>query len=373
MIAISKPYIGKEEKKAVLAVLDSNMLAQGANVAKLEEEFCRLCGTKHAIAVNNGTAALHTALYTLNLQPGDEVITTPFTFVASANAILMAGGTPVFADIEPHTFNLDPQKIEKLINKKTKAILVVNLYGQPADYGAIKKIAKKYRLKIVEDAAQSIGAQYGSKKSGNLGDIGCFSLYATKNIMCGEGGVITTNSGAVANAARRFRHHNQIPGKSYQYKGVGYNYRLTDLAASIALVQLSRLENLTKKRQKIAEKYDRAFGKIKGLVIPYRARGCTHVFHQYTLRVTKKFPLTRDELKQVLNRKGVAANIYYPEPLQKVYHLRGSKKRNGSEFKEVNRAVKEVISIPCHPMLTNTEINQVIKTVLSTTTGRRNI
>ncbi len=267
-LSLSKILIDTPTKQAVVKVLDSGFIVQGPKISQLEAKFVALTGAKYAVAVSNGTAALHSALAVLGIGPGDEVITTPFTFVATANAILMCGATPVFADIDPVTYNLDPIAVEKVITKKTKAILVVNLYGLPANYQELKKIAKIYNLYLVEDAAQSVGASYYQKVSGSLADISCFSLYATKNLMCGEGGIITTNKKSLSQKIKRFRHHGQSETKRYHYDGLGYNYRLTDIAATIALGQLKHFSKQTARRQAIAQQYTHAFSNVPGLTPP---------------------------------------------------------------------------------------------------------
>lgn len=362
MIKISQPIIKEEEIRAVEKVLKTGIIAQGPIVAKLEREFTKLCGTRYTIATNNGTSALHTALYSIGLKQGDEVITTPFTFIASANSILMVGAKPVFVDIDEKTFNIDPKKIEAAITNKTKAILAVNLYGQPADYDPINRIAKKYRLLVIEDAAQSINATYKDKKSGNLSDIGCFSFYATKNIMCGEGGMITTNNKTFYERAKLFRNHGQPEGKRYDYVDLGYNYRMTDILAAIAIEQLRKVDQITKKRQENAKRYSRAFRHIKGLVTPYVGKDRTHAYHQYTLRVTKKFKMTRDKFKTYLEKKGIQSNIYYPKPLYYFNHLKKYKRDNCKTAEQIS---KEVLSIPVHPLLKNSEIDYIIDTITS--------
>lgn len=363
-IPLSLPIIGQEEKQAVLAVLDSGFLVQGSKVAELEREFTKLCSTNYAVATSSGTAALHIALYSIGIRPGDEVITTPFTFVATANSILMVGAESVFVDIDEQTFNIDYRKIEKAITKKTRAILAVNLYGQSADYEEIEKIARKYNLLIIEDAAQSINATYKGKKSGNLADISCFSLYATKNIMCGEGGMITTNKKEYHEKAKRFRHHGQSETKKYHYSGLGYNYRLTDIQATIALVQLKRVDKITKKRQEIAQKYNKALRNIKGLMVPYVTKDRTHVYHQYTIKVANDFILKRDELRTELGKKGIQTNIYYPKPLYRFGHLKG-KSIDIKQFPVTEKIVNEVLSIPVRPNLIESEVNFIIKTIKS--------
>src|SRR3989344_3430323 len=362
MIPLSKVKLQKAEINAVIKVLKSGQLAQGKKVEELESKFANFCGTKYAVAVNSGTAALHCALYACGLMQGDEVITTPFTFVASANPILMVGAKPVFIDVDEKSLNLDPSKIESAITKKTKAIIAVNLYGQPADYSAINKIAKKYKLIVVEDAAQSVNAKYKNKKSGNLGDIGCFSFYTTKNIMCGEGGMITTNNKLYFEKARRFRHHGQDPDKRYEYFDLGYNYRMTDIAASLALVQLKRVESITEKRQQIAKLYDNAFKKIKELVIPFVSPDRTHVYHQYVLRIRRGQKISRDSLRKLLKKKGIETNIHYPKPLYQFPHL-FSTKIPKTFFRVTQKVIKEVLSIPVHPHLTNEEVKYISNTI----------
>ena len=359
MISISQPWLDNKEKQAVMAVLDSGQLAQGPKTQELETKLAKLCETKYALAVNSGTAALHCALASLNLKSGDEVVTTPFTFIATANAILMAGAKPVFADIEYSSFNLDPKEVAKKITLRTKAILTVNLYGQPANYQELHLLAKKHHLKIIEDGAQSIGASYKNKFSGNLGDLGCFSFYATKNIMCGEGGAIVTSNKRYYETMKCFRHHGQNADKPYQYFGLGYNYRLTDLQAALALVQLDRLQGINKRRQQIALMYEKGLSKIPGLVTPLILPNRSHVFHQYTIRITENFPITRDQLKERLLQKGIGSGIYYPIPLHKARHFEA----RGENLKTAEQAAKEVLSLPVHPQLTNEQIEFVIKAI----------
>ncbi|QQG44088.1 MAG: DegT/DnrJ/EryC1/StrS family aminotransferase [Candidatus Roizmanbacteria bacterium] len=357
-IALTRPLIGKKEINAVTQVLNSGMLTQGQVVSIFEKEFSQYCKVKYAIACNNGTSALHIALYSIGLKPGDEVITTPFTFVATANSILMVGAVPVFVDIEPFTFNIDTQKIEAAVTKKTKAILVVNLYGQPADYDRILSIAKKHNLTVVEDAAQSVGAEYKGKKSGNLADIGCFSFYGTKNITCGEGGMITTNNKHYYEKSLLFRNHGQDEKKKYFYSDIGYNYRLTDILASIALIQLNKIKTMTKKRQMIALKYDKILRDVNGITTPFTAPNRTHVYHQYTIKVTKDFKLKRYALKDYLYKKGVQTNIYYPKPLYEFDHLQVGKKQKSYPITEA--VTKECLSLPIYPALKNSDIDYII-------------
>lgn len=362
MISLSKIKLGKKEIDSVVKVLKSGQLAQGKVVLELEKKFAKFCGTKYALAVNNGTAAIHSALYACGIKNGDEIITTPFTFVATANPILMMGAIPVFVDIDEKTFNIDHNKIEAAITKKTKAIIAVNLYGQPAEYEKINKIAKKYKLLVIEDAAQSIGAEYKGKMSGNLADIGCFSFYATKNIMSGEGGMITTNNKLFYERARMFRHHGENHKKRYEYYDLGYNYRLTDVLAALALSQLDKVKTITKVRQNIAKKYLKAFSPIKEIGLSEASNDRTHVYHQFVLQIKKNSKITRDKLKKYLLSKGIETNIHYPKLLNNFKHLK-SATNDKSKFPVANKIVQEVLSIPAHPHLKKNEINYIIRTI----------
>jgi len=362
MIPLAKPIIEKKDIENVVKVLKSGMLVQGEQVKEFENRIKNVCGSTYAVATNSGTAALHTALYAIGIQPGDEVITVPFTFIASANVIRMVGATPVFVDIDEHTYNIDPQLIEKAITKKTKAIIVVNLFGQPASFKEINKIAKRNKIIVIEDAAQSINADYKKKKSGNLADISCFSFYATKNIITAEGGMITTNNKKYYERAKLFRHHGQSEEKKYAYVDIGYNYRMTNISAALGLAQFDRLDKITKRRQQIAKKYDKAFKDIKGLKIPYIDDNCISVYHQYTLRVTKDFKLTRDELKKYLEKKEIGSAVFYPISLNHFKHL--FEKDNTKNFFPISeKASHEVLSIPIHPALKNFEIDFIIETI----------
>ncbi len=357
IINVSKPVIGPAEKKAVMKTMESGMLVQGEKVAEFEKLFAKLCGTKYAVAVNSGTAALHTALYALGIKPGDEVITTPFTFVATANAVLMVGAKPVFVDIQSDTFNIDPIKIKEAITKKTRAIIAVDLFGQPADFEEINRIAAKHKLFVVEDAAQSINAKYQGKRTGNLADIGCFSLYATKNIMCGEGGIITTNCKTHYKRCLLFRNHGQLPDRKYSYSDLGYNYRMTDLEAVICIEQLKKLDKITKKRQKIAQKYNNSFLNMKNLTIPDLRNKRTHAYHQYTLRVKGNKGL-RDKFRKYLLKNRVQSNVFYPYPLYKFNHL-----STGARCPVAEKATTEVLSIPIHPSLSKAETDYIIRII----------
>lgn len=360
MISIAAPSIEKEEIDAVNEVLKSGMLAQGKRTARLEEDFAAYCGTKYAIAVNSGTAAIHAALFAAGVGEGDEVITTPFSFIATINPILMLGAKPVLVDIDSETFNVDISRIEAAITDKTKAIVPVHLYGQPCDWDELAELASKKGLKVIEDACQAIGAQYGSKKAGGLGDLGCFSLYATKNIICGEGGIVTTNNEAYVEAIKRFRQHGM--SGPYQYEHMGYNYRMTDLQAAIAVEQLKKADDFNARRIKNAQYLSEHLADVEGIILPKNKGGRTHVFHQYTLRVKEDFPLSRDEFLTYLHKNEIGAAVYYPKPLHYIEHIAQVGYSPG-DFPEAESAAAEVISLPIHPKVTEVDLEKMVTVI----------
>ncbi len=354
MIPISKPSIGEAEKQAVLEVLESGMLVQGPRTAKLEEKFAAVCGTKYAIATSCGTTALHVALLAHGIGPGDEVITTPFTFMASVNCILYVGAKPVFVDIDEETFNINPELIEKAITPRTKAILPVHLYGYPCDMEEILRIADKHGLLVIEDACQAIGASFQGKKVGSFGT-GCFSLYATKNVMSGEGGMITTDDDAIAQRCRMIRNHGMQ--RRYYHDMLGYNFRMTDLNAAIGLVQIERLNEFTEKRKHNAD-YLRSH--IHSVITPTVRAGYDHVWHQFTIRLDGN--RDRDMAVKKLNDAGVGTGIFYPIPAYKQSYLASDGYAN--IFLPITECVvKEVISLPVHPQLSQADLEIIASEV----------
>jgi perosamine synthetase len=350
VISVAQPVIGDEEVEAVTAVLRSGHLVQGDVVRRFEGRFADLVGTRHAVAVSSGTAALHLALLAHGIGPGDEVITSPFTFVATANAVLFTGARPVFVDIRPDTYNIDPALIEAKITERTRAILPVHLYGQPAEMDAILEIAQRHNLEIIEDAAQAHGAAIDSRQVGTFGT-GCFSFYATKNMTTGEGGVITTDSDERADQLRMLRHHGQR--ERYIHDVLGFNCRLTDLQAAIGLVQLDRLEELTQRRRIYATYLASRLQGVPGLVVPKALPNYCHVFHQFTVRI----PRVRDVVARRLQDMGVGTGIHYPLPVhqQPVYRDLGYRDR----LPCAEQASREVLSLPIHPMLTRGDLDIV--------------
>lgn len=353
MIPVSKPYIGEEEKQAVMAVLDSGMIVQGPRVAEFEKQFAAVCGTKHAVATSSGTTALHLAMLAHGIGPGDEVITSPFTFIASVNSILYAGATPVLVDIEEDTFNIDPEAIERAITPRTKAILCVHLFGHLCDMDALQAIADKHSLVIIEDACQSVGGTYKGKVAGSFGT-GTFSLYATKNVMSVEGGMITTDDDHIADQCRLLRSHGMR--RRYYYDMLGYNFRMTDIHAAVGIAQLARLEASTKKRQENASYLS---AKIESVVTPTVREGYGHVWHQYTIRVDRG--RDRDAAVQQLADNGVGSGIFYPVPAHQHDYMR--EVVGNLTFPIAEKAAAEVISLPVHPQLSQADLEKIVAEV----------
>ena len=353
MINIAKPQIGEEEKKAVLEVLDSGMIAQGPRVKAFEETFAAMCGVKHAIATTSGTTALHVSLLAAGIEEGDEVITTPFTFIASANSILYTGARPVFVDIDPVTFNLDPSLIEAAITPRTKAILPVHLYGLSCDMDPIMDIAKKHGLLVIEDACQSHGAMYKGRRAGSFG-IGTFSFYPTKNMTSAEGGMITTDDDTIDEKCRVIRQHGMR--RRYYHDELGFNFRMTDVHAAIGLEQLKKLEFKNQQRRANARFLN---DHLEGVIVPFEPEGCVHVYHQYTVRVPGR---KRDELRTFLQENGVGSEVYYPVPVHKQkFYL--EELGYDVPFPEVERAALEVLSLPVHPALSQFDLETIVAKV----------
>jgi len=353
MIPIAKPSITEAEKKAVLDVLESGMLAQGTRVAALEERFAEVCETRYAVATSSGTTALHIALLAHKIGPGDEVITTPFTFIATVSSILFVGATPVLVDIDEETFNINPALIEDAITARTRAIVPVHLYGYPCDMDPIMDIAQRHDLLVVEDAAQAIGARYNGKPTGGFGT-GCFSLYATKNVVAGEGGMITTDDEALADYCRLLRSHGMR--QRYHYEFLGYNFRMSDLHAAVALAQMDRLAELTARRQANAAYLSEH---ITSVVTPQVRDGYEHVWHQYTVRVDGG--RDRDAALQQLRDAGVGAGVYYPVPIHQHAYLH--EVLGEPSLPVAERMAQEVISLPVHPLLSQAELEQIVEAV----------
>ncbi|AGB02454.1 DegT/DnrJ/EryC1/StrS family aminotransferase [Methanoregula formicica] len=359
-IPIAKPEAGEEEIRAVSDVLRSGMFAQGPVVRQFENEFAALCGTRHAVAVNNGTAALHAALASAGIGPGDEVIVPTFSFFATASCVSMCGARPVFVDVDERMFGIDPACVNNAITAKTKAVIGVHLFGQPFDVQPVRDICDDHNLLLIEDAAQAHGALYRKKPVGSMGHAGCFSFYPTKNMTTGEGGIITTNDDEYAAVLRRFTNHGQ--SDKYYHTMIGYNYRMTDIGAAIGREQLKKLPEFNARRRANAE-YLSAHIHAPGIVTPFCMPVATHVYHQYVLRVIPSCPLSRSELITMLAAKGIGSAIHYPIPIhrQPVYL---------SQNPEVScpiaeRLAQEVVSLPVHPNVTEPMLDEICDAINS--------
>ena len=346
----------RSEIDAVIArALDNCTFCLGPDVAQFEKDFARFCGTEYALGFNSGTSALHVAMRLLDVGPGDEVVTTPYTFIATSWAISYCGAKPVYVDIDDATFNLDPKLLEKAITPRTRAVLPVHLYGQPFDVHAIAAICKKHNLPLVEDAAQAHGARYKGKTAGSLGDIAGFSFYPAKNLGAfGEGGALTTNNTAYAARAKSLREHGSTV--RYHHDEVGYNYRLEGIQGAVLGVKLKHLEKWTRERQRVARCYAETL-KDTPLQLPVVADGVESAWHLYTVRHPR-----RDELKAHLDASGIGNAVHYPMPLhlQKAYAHLGHR---AGDFPVAEKAARECLSLPMFPELTEAQIGRVAAVV----------
>ncbi len=358
-IPIARPSIGEEEIRAVEAVLRSGMLVQGEAVARFEDEFSAYIGSGAGVAVSNGTVALDLALKGLSLEPGSEVITPAFTFIATANVALYQGLRPRFADVDPRTFNIDPEDLAERITPRTKAVIGVHLYGQPFDLDAVSEICEDRGLHLIEDCAQAHGAELNGKKVGSYAT-GCFSFYPTKNMTTGEGGMITTDDPELGIRLRLLRNHGDL-GK-YNHVVLGYNYRMTNIQGALGLVQLKRLEKFIRQREKNAQALDQGL-KVEGITTPYKAPGARHVYNQYVVRVEEEFPFGREELMARLQKAGIATAVHYPKPVyeQPLYRELGLDR--GVSCPVAEEVSARVMSLPVYPDLGSDDLSRIIQTM----------
>ncbi len=355
-IRINKPIIGAEEKKAVLEVLESGFLTDasydgGRRVREFEAKLRSLLKVKHVLAVSSGTAALLTSLLAIGIRPGDEVIIPSFTFVATANVVVACGGKPVFVDTK-EDYNVDPTRVRKAITKKTRAVIPVHLYGYPADMDELRELADKDSVAVIEDAAESLGAEYKGIQTGAMSDLGCFSLYATKVITSGEGGAISTNDDELADKVKQVRNHGMVHG--YDSRSLGYNFRMPEIQAAIAAVQMDRLSGFLSARRRNAEYLTDRISSLGGVKLTQVSRDRTHVWYLYTLYLKKK----RNEILAKLNSAGIGAAVYFRTPVHKtpLYRRLGySRKRLPS----AESSAAHVISLPVHPAVSPPELSRV--------------
>ncbi len=365
MIPINLPKIGEEEVQAVVKVLRSGMLTSGLGagpmVSELEKKFASFVGVNHAVAVNTGTAALHSAVMACGVKQGDEVILPSFTFVATAEAVVLAGGKPVFADIDPETYNLSPIAVEKSVTKHTKAIMSVDLYGFSADMKPMREIAEKHDLALVEDAAQAHGTTYAGKPAGTFADVACWSLYASKNITTGEGGLATTNEDKMDETLRMIRTH----GEKAKYSSLmlGTNYRMSEIQAAIGNVQMEKLPSFITRRRQNAQQLTKILKESNRLVLPWETKDRRHSWYLFTARLKEGLETERNTLIEELKKKGIGSEAYYVNPVHQMPFYREN--FESVKLPETDKASKQVFSLPIHPGVTAEQIDFIGKTVLS--------
>ena len=374
MLPYGRQWLDDEDIAAVLEVLQSDWLTTGPKVGEFEQAFARFVGAQEAVAVSNGTAALHAAMYALGIGPGDEVVVTPMTFAASANCVIYQGGTPVFADVDPGTLLLDPETAESKITHRTKAIVAVDFAGQPCDYDALSNIARRHGLALVDDACHAIGGSYKERPVGTLADLNTFSLHPVKHITAGEGGVITTDDEEFARRMRVFRNHgittdhrqrNEQGSWFYEMVDLGYNYRLTDIQCALALSQLKKLPQWVMRRQDIARQYDEAFADVPGITPLKVQHYVSHAYHLYVVRIdSEHLASNRAGIFTALREQGIGVNVHYiPVHLHPLYQERLGTRPGQCPVAEA--AYQEMLSLPIFPKMTDGDVKRVVRSIKS--------
>lgn len=368
MLSYGRQIIDQEDIQAVNEALTSDWLTTGPKIAEFETLFAEYTGAKHAVAVSNGTAALHVALFAAGIKPGTEVITTPFTFVATANAVRYMGGTVKFADIRPDSYNIDPNKIEALITNNTKAIIAVDFAGHPADFDEINALAKKYNLTVIEDAAHSLGANYKNSNVGSLSHLTTFSLHPVKHITTGEGGMITTDDPELAKRMRLFRNHGialdhkqreAIGSWHYDMTDLGFNYRLTDIQSALGISQLKKLNHWVQRRQEIADKYTAAFQEIPEILPPTTLPGSQSSWHLYVIQLDlERLNVNRDQVFKALRGENIGVNVHYiPVPWHTYYQNLGYAK---GQWPVTESLHEKILSLPMWPGMSDQDVTDTI-------------
>jgi perosamine synthetase len=362
------PWINSDDAKNVKKSLEQRWITNGPILKKFEKNIGEYIGVKYSSGVGSATQALHLSMRALGIGLGDEVIVPTFTFAATANSVLYCGAKPILTDVDDETFNISPKEIEKNITKKTKAIIPVHYGGQSCDMNEIIKIAKKHKLKIIEDCAHALGSTFKNKMCGSMGLTGCFSFYPTKIITTGEGGMCTTNSKSIFNKINLLRSQGMsIQAKEretnaswkYDIVDLGYNYRLDEIRSSLGLSQFNRIKKINQMRIKVAEKYDLLINKIKGLSIPVKKLDRNHIYHLYTIKVEKEYPLSRDQLFSKLAHKGIGTSVqYFPLHLMTLYKKDYKNKKN--YFPNANNLKDKILCLPIYPQMTDKEITYVV-------------
>lgn len=367
-IPYGKQWITEDDIRAVEEVLHSDFITTGPKIKEFEEKVAKYVGAKYAVAVSNGTAALHISCLAAGIKEGDEVIVTPITFAASVNCILYCGGTPVFADIDPETYNIDPEDVERKITEKTKAIIPVHFTGQPCEMNKIHEIARKHHLIVIEDAAHALGAEYQGKKIGGLSDFTTFSFHPVKHITTGEGGMVTTNDKELYQKLLLYRSHGITRDEQfleenqgdwyYEQLELGFNYRITDIQCALGITQLKRLDYFLEMRRKIAAKYNQALKDLQGVKIPFQKEGCNNSWHLYVLQILEK---DRREVFDKLRKKGIGVNVHYIPVYHHPYYQKNGYKN--IHCPNAEKLYENIISIPMYPGLKEEEQEYVIQAI----------
>ncbi len=359
-IPVAKPYIDTDDKKAVLSVLDSGMLSLGPRYLEFEKAITKYCGTKYACTVSNGTAGLHLAVKSLGLTEGDEVITSPFSFVSSSNCLLFERVKPVFADIEETTFNLDPEKMEKAITKKTRAILVVHIFGQSANMDGILKIAKKHHLKIIEDACESLGSLYQGKMTGTMGDVGVYAFYPNKQMTTGEGGIIVTNNRKIHNLCCSLRNQGRNKQNNWLiHERLGYNYRMDEMSAALGITQLKKLDWMIERKREVVTWYGRELSNIPSIKLPAIDKNRTHTWFVYVIRITNG---KRNKLMDGLAKANIQTKPYLP-----VIHLQPYMKKDfgykKGDFPIAEKIASQTLALPFYVDLKRGDVQYIAEKI----------
>lgn len=362
-IPVALPSIGKKEQAYAADCLKTSWISSiGKYIDAFEKKFAAFCGVKHAVACSNGTVSLHAALLAAGIKPGDEVIVPALTFIATANAVVYCGAKPVFADCEPDTWNIAPASIEKLITKKTRAVIAVHLYGHPADMAPILRIARKHKLILIEDAAEAHGAEYRGKRVGSIGDIGVFSFFGNKIITTGEGGMVVTNSASLANKVRMLKGQGMNPKRKYWFPIIGYNYRMTNIEAAIGLAQLERAPSLLRKRRVIAGWYYKHLKKARNLILPVEKKWARNVFWMFTVVLKDGSRAGRDKVMKGMHKAGIETRpVFYP------MHVLPPYRKKGISLPVTERVARNGINLPTYTDITEKDVAYICKTLVKLT------
>ncbi len=360
-IPVSEPSIGDLELKYVTDCVKSGWISSlGSYIPVFEEKFAEFCKTKYGVSVANGTVALHLALVALGIGKGDEIIVPTLTFVATANSVLYTGATPIFVDSESETWNMDPIEIEKKITKKTKAIIVVHLYGHPANMGEILKIAKKHKLFVIEDAAEAHGALYMGKKVGSMGDVGCFSFYGNKIITTGEGGIVVCNNKKLVDSMRFLKDHAMSKTRKYFHPELGFNYRMTNIQAALGVAQMTKIEQFIQRKRQIAAIYSQHLKGIPGIVLPPQAKWAENVYWMFSILIKPESGISRDKMMDLLKEKGIDSRPffvlnntmpYFPVKVQR------------QKFPIAQTISDQGINLPSSVLLSDTDVKFIAETI----------